>query len=122
MRRSAIIPAILILAGCGAPVTSAAHAARTAPGTYEAGVCTKPGPNPYVVVNVGGRNQNGEFVHTPNLRPTGHARLCAIQPGWWFQPDQTLEINARAANGEWQRLFRDFSRCRPAGARRWCDI
>ena len=79
MRRSLVIPAILVLAGCSTPATSAARAARTTSAAHaghrhEAGVCTAPGG--FVVANVGGRDQDGRFVHTPNFRLTGGARRC----------------------------------------------
>ncbi len=120
MRRSAVLVPILFLAACG----HAGAGTRTAAETetvrdYEVGVCG----HGYAIANIGGRNQNGEFVHTPNFRLTGGTRPCGIHPGWWFRPNQVLEINARGTNGEWRRLFRTIAKCTYGGAgRRWCAI
>ncbi|WP_413804550.1 hypothetical protein [Streptomyces sp. OE57] len=95
-----------------------AHAAAR---NYEAVICdnTDDG-NYYTKGNVGGYNQNNQFVHTPNfvIGP------CGYQPNWWFKPNQKIEVNLYIAERHtWVRKYPKFSSCELIGnSQRVCDM
>ncbi|REK86535.1 hypothetical protein DY245_31875 [Streptomyces inhibens] len=91
-------------------LTPAANAAER---NYEVVVCDIDGY--YSTANVGGYNQNNQYVHTPNL---SLGAKCGHQPHWWFKPNRTVEINVKdGVTGDWARHFRELSAACPVKAR-----
>ncbi|WP_158712148.1 hypothetical protein [Streptomyces rimosus] len=65
---SAAAPAMLSTAVT--PVSAAPTEAAAAARNYQAWICVKDGyGKTFTKANVGGRNQHGTYVHTPNFRP-----------------------------------------------------
>ncbi|KOG63932.1 hypothetical protein ADK76_11040 [Streptomyces griseoflavus] len=68
MAVSAAAPAMLSTAVT--PVSAAPTEAAAAARNYQAWICVKDGyGKTFTKANVGGRNQHGTYVHTPNFRP-----------------------------------------------------
>ncbi|MFF3907784.1 hypothetical protein ACFYZJ_17685 [Streptomyces sp. NPDC001848] len=109
MPRGSIVRKCLASWGVATAVITSAMvfspAANAAERNYEVVICSEDGglEGP---VNVGGWNQNNQYVHTPNfmLYDTG---TCGHQPHWWFKPNQTVEINVKI-NRDWTRYFRNL--------------
>ncbi|MFG2863632.1 hypothetical protein [Streptomyces sioyaensis] len=60
-------------------------------------------PANYTKANVGGWNQNNQYVHTPNFRLDASPH-CNVQLNWWFHG--TVTINAyQAGKGTWKRYY-----------------
>ena len=97
-RRAALLVPLLLLSACAhVGARTAAATGTDTPRNYEVGVCGRG----LAIANIGGRNQDGEFTHTPNLRLTGGKRSCGIQPRWWFRPGRPSRSTpaVRTANG-----------------------
>ncbi|GLY80391.1 hypothetical protein [Actinoallomurus iriomotensis] len=107
----------LVLAGTGtaaivADIGLISPAANAAERNYEAEICSDGGGYDLALVNVGGYNQNNNFVHTPNFRLTSVGHGCNYKVNWWFKPNQTIEINARMyGETTWHRFYRNFAHC-----------
>jgi hypothetical protein len=87
-------------------------AANAAERNYEAEICSDGGGYDLGTVNVGGYNQDGEFVHTPNFQLGSSGPGCNYKSNWWFKPDQSIEINARLyGETTWHRYYRNFAKC-----------
>ncbi|MEV7960429.1 hypothetical protein ACFVZR_34415 [Streptomyces sp. NPDC058316] len=108
----------MMVAGTAAMAPTASAAERN----YEVVVCTD-GAYYYSTANVGGYNQNNQYVHTPNFQ-LNDLGYCGHQPRWWFKPNQSVEINVKNnGTGDWDRYYIKMSNCRAINtSQRACDL
>ncbi|MEV7123176.1 hypothetical protein [Kitasatospora griseola] len=100
------VAALTVLAGAVTPVYAAER-------NYQAWICSKNSyGKDFTKANVGGYNQNGKYVHTPNFALSDEYEgdiHCGQQDRWWFKPNQTLQINVfNSRSDRWERVYRNF--------------
>jgi hypothetical protein len=120
---------IAVAALCTGLVTTTGSA-QGAERNYEAYVCAKNTRTGYLYANVGGYNQHGKYVHTPNFGLYDEWPddvVCGEQSNWWFKPRQTLTINAyNTRTHKWVRFYKNFKQqcwvVRSTSRYRECDL